>query len=71
MTVVHAEITKPLTATNFQHHLKGKILKIFSYKQGTEHQMLEVMANGKCMKVVTRVSEAVSLTGAKIRVDKD
>jgi len=40
MTVVHTEITISLTATNFQHyHLKGKILKIFSYKQGTKHQM--------------------------------
>lgn len=39
-TVVHTEIAKSLTATNFQQYpLKGKILKIFSYKQGTEHQM--------------------------------
>jgi hypothetical protein len=36
----HTEITKSLTATKFQqYHLKGQILKIFSYKQGTEHQM--------------------------------
>ena len=72
MTVVHTEITKSLTVANFrQYHSKGKILKIFSYKQGTEHQMSDVTANRKHMKAITQVSKAVSLRGPKIQMDKD